>query len=163
MMKMDFQFFPLWNNLLFNNEYIFLFKWGLIFRFLTHQWRFQRGAGGAPPPYGPKFSYFHAVFLGKSGKCICWPPSYEDSWIRPCIWIKPALIQLFSYSSFDLYSVTMSDILRYFYSLVLRVLYWNTLSRSVFICKMIAFHSVDLRMTFFSENWAQNIPGGRKG
>ena len=26
------------------------------------------------PPYGPNFYHFHAVFLGKFGKIVCWHP-----------------------------------------------------------------------------------------
>ena len=45
---------------------------------------------GVPPPYGPKFSQFHAVFRKIWHNRMLAPshrvgaPSYWESWIRPC-------------------------------------------------------------------------------
>ena len=64
-----------------------------------------RGHRPRPPPWTKMFS-ISCSFYGKSGKFVCWPPSYEESWIRSwgsLLFDTPLLLSLFEfiYSAFN--------------------------------------------------------------
>ena len=59
-----------------------------------------------PPAMDQNVLNFMQFFYGKSGKFVCWPPSYEESWIRPwgsLLFDTPLLLSLFEfiYSAFN--------------------------------------------------------------